>query len=337
MPHEIWQLIDSREPGGIETHVLQLAVSLAEFGERPRVVFLDDHGEHPLRGLLEQHAIPVTVLDGRMQALWRALQAHRPRVLHTHGYKAGLSGRLAARLVGGIRVFSTYHAGETPAGRVALYDRLDRYTAWLAHGVYAVSHAIATRIPGRPPVLNNFVDTASAARSTGTAIAFVGRLSAEKGPDRFVDLARRRPDTLFHVYGDGPLGDALRQAAPPNLVFHGQQASMGGAWQDIGLLVMPSRHEGLPMAALEAMARGIAVLASAVGGLPDLIDDDRNGWTVDPSDSEGFAERLAQWTRMSEQRRREIGSAAIATIERGYSSRAVVPGILAAYTARGPR
>ena len=112
---------------------------------------------------------------------------------------------------------------------------------------------------------------------------------------------------------------------------------MGGAWQDIGLLVMPSRHEGLPMAALEAMARGIAVLASAVGGLPDLIDDDRNGWTVDPSDSEGFAERLAQWTRMSEQRRREIGSAAIATIERGYSSRAVVPGILAAYTARGPR
>lgn len=124
MNNEIWQLLDSRHMGGIETHVLQLAAGLSRQGQKTRVVFFDDHGAHPLKQQLLDQAIPMLVLDGRFASLRRSLIRYRPCLLHTHGYKAGLYGRLAARTTA-TRSYSTYHAGEVGTGRLALYDWLD--------------------------------------------------------------------------------------------------------------------------------------------------------------------------------------------------------------------
>ncbi len=101
--------------------------------------------------------------------------------------------------------------------------------------------------------MNNFVSIANQ-HCRYKQIAFVGRLSHEKGADRFIDIARHIPDIEFSIYGDGPEKPRLIENAPANVIFHGHQNDMDAVWCNISALVISSRYEGLPMAALEAMA-----------------------------------------------------------------------------------
>ena len=323
-------LLDSRHPGGIESHVLALARGLMQLQQPVKVIFLADHGPHPLRSALTAAKIPNHSLDGTASGLWHYLHHHRPTLLHTHGYKAGILGRLLAWLCK-LPCVSTFHAGETPRGRLAWYDRLDRLSAPLAGRVLAVSPAIAARLPGPVTVQDNFIDCQGLETSTGEQIAYVGRLSEEKGPDRLLPLASAFPQLTFHCYGDGPMRPALEETAPANLVFHGQQSDMATIWPRIALLLMPSRHEGLPMAALEAMARGIPLIASRVGALPSLVENQVNGWLVSSGAHDALAGTLAHWQAMSPEQRRAVGRRAGATIARRFASHRHLPVLVALY------
>lgn len=326
----IWIMLDSSKPGGIESHVLQLAEGLHHHGENISVVFLKRYGDHPLRNSLQQRGITTLDLDGRFTTLLKVMRRQRPSILHTHGYKAGLFGRLAAKLCR-LPVVTTYHAGEIPSGMLALYDWLDRQSARLACKVFAVSPQIAQRLPVPAKVVDNFVDTTGLTVSNGNQIAFVGRLSREKGADYFVELAGRFPDKKFHIYGDGPQMDELKIAASSNLHFHGQQDDMTPIWSDIGLLIMPSRHEGLPMAALEAMARGIPVLASHVGALDQLIDTGSNGWLVTTGNGDALAERLQLWINMNKPQKQQLKQAARQKILQRFSAEIAIPQLISSY------
>jgi glycosyltransferase involved in cell wall biosynthesis len=324
----IWLLLDSRQPGGIESHVTQLARGLHDHGWHVRVMFLRDHGPHPMKAQLSEAGIPWSTLDRGWYGLCAKLRSGRPSVLHTHGYKAGLIGRLTA-LVAGIPVASTFHAGETGTGRVRLYDVLDRWSAILSQRRFAVSEAIARRLPWSSTAINNFVDV-PAHLSTGTQIAFVGRLSHEKGPDLYADLAGAFAAEQFHVYGGGDMAAALARSSPANVVLHGPQERMDEIWPRIGLLVMTSRQEGLPMAALEAMARGIPVVASATGNLSRLIDHGENGALCPVADVPAFQAAVAEWLADRDLRVRWSANAR-RTIERDYSTAAILPGLLGQY------
>ena len=116
---EIWIMLDSRGFGGIESHVLQLAVGLNNHKQKVVVVFLTDYGQHPLRDALAKQKVDTLTLDGRVSTLWKTIRAKKPSVLHTHGYKAGILGRLVARLQK-IPVATTYHAGEIATGKLAI-------------------------------------------------------------------------------------------------------------------------------------------------------------------------------------------------------------------------
>jgi glycosyltransferase involved in cell wall biosynthesis len=326
----VWLLLDSSKPGGIESHVMQLASGLRSHGVAVSVVFLADHGKHPMKDALDKAGIDRRFLKGSFYSLVKALKNSKPALVHTHGYKAGILGRAAGQIVG-IPVASTFHAGETGRGRMRFYDTLDRQTAKLASLVYAVSNDIANKLPAPSRVLDNFVDTRDCVTSSGDKIAFVGRLSHEKGPDRFVDLAESFPSIPFHVYGDGPLGDKLRQSAPANLAFHGQQASMKPLWSEIGLLVMPSRHEGMPMAALEAMSHGIPVIASKVGAMQRVVQDGSNGWLVNEGDMAALRDRLQLWLALDERQKNRMRVAASERIMSEFSVDSVIPEIIAGY------
>ena len=102
-------------------------------------------------------------------------------------------------------------------------------------------------------------------------------------------------------------------------------------WPKIGLLVMPSRHEGLPMAALEAMARGIPVLASRVGALDQLLDSGINGWLVAPGDHDALAQHLMQWITMTEQQKYSLKHAARQKILQRFSADIAIPQLLTSY------
>jgi len=344
----IWLLLDSRGFGGVESHVLALAAALQEQALPVRVVFLRDYGPHPMWPALVERGIAYDVLGGGWRGLSAALKAAPPALLHTHGYKVGLFGRILARL----RRFpcvSTYHAGEPGPGMVRYYNVLDRATARLAGGIVAVSQPIAGRLPRRTRVIDNFVPLAAAPTQWPLVAGFVGRLSHEKGPDLFCALSESPRNEIDHapgdapdrqvrfvVYGDGPMRPAL-EAAHPRVRFAGQQPSMEAVWGEIGLLCMTSRHEGLPMAALEAMAHGVPVAAFAVGGLPGLIAPGRNGWLVPPLDLPGFHAAVRTWAGLDEAGRRESSDAARATIAARYTPQAVLPRLLAVYREAGWR
>ena len=327
---KVWLLLDSRQPGGIESHVLQLANGLKLHNREVQVVFLKHHGDHPLRVALHCLEISSLSLDGSPFSLLRAMRKHRPAILHTHGYKAGIYGRLAARLCHTPSI-STYHAGEISSGKLAIYDWLDRQSARLASKVFAVSPQIAERLPVRSELADNFVNTSGLSNSDGKQIAFVGRLSHEKGPDYFLQLAKHFPQLAFHFYGDGPMAAELHQTAPSNLHFHGMQNDMSRIWPQVGLLVMPSRHEGLPMSAIEAMARGIPVLANQVGALEQLIDNGRNGWLIPPGEFQPLQQRLEQWLHMPSIERQQLRLAAKIKVEQRFSANIAIPQLLQYY------
>lgn len=330
MGRDIWLLLDSRGAGGIESHVAELAEGLAASGERPRVLFLADHGPHPLRGRLDAAGIPWEALAGGLRPLAARLAAGRPLVLHSHGYKANLLGRIAARRAGVPQVAS-YHAGERLRGRLALWDALDRLAPGPRARV-AVSPAIAARLPRGAEHVPNFVALPPAPRpGAPEVVAFVGRMAPEKGPDLFCALAEAVPGPAFEAFGDGPCLAACRARAGARIRFHGARAGMDGAWEGIGLLALTSRAEGLPLAALEAMAAGVPVAAFAVGALPDLIEDGTDGFLAPAGDLAALAARVRAWAAMPVAGRVSMGLAARAKVAARHGRAAGVARLLAVY------
>ena len=328
--NKIWLLLDSSQSGGIESHVQQLAEGLQQHKQQIEVIFLTHYGHHPMRDALIELGINSRTLDGRFNTLRKILKIDQPTVVHTHGYKAGIFGRLAAWL-NNIPVISTYHAGEIATGKLFFYDWLDRATSGFASKLFAVSPQIASRLPGKVEVFNNFVNNNNLTDSQGEQIAFVGRVSNEKGPDYFLKLAALFPDIKFHLYGDGPQLTELQNFKLNNLTLHGQQNDMSTVWPNIGLLVMPSRYEGLPMAALEAMARSIPVLAFDVGALHRLIDPEKNGWLVEPENIKGLTKHIKVWDKLSVKEKSLMKLTCKSTIQNLFSSEVAIPKLVASY------
>ena len=197
---EIWQLLDSSNLGGIETHVMELTAALCRKGLKTRIVFLKNHGEHPILPLLRENRLPYKILKGSLIDLIREIALWRPKLMHTHGYKAGIIGRFAG-ITTHIPVISTFHSGEPGIGKVRLYNQLDRKTAFLAREIIAVNTQIAAHLPDRTHVINNFVEVFGKSKKLVKNPAFVGRLSYEKGPDIFCKLANLIPMEQFTIYG----------------------------------------------------------------------------------------------------------------------------------------
>ncbi|MFO6422992.1 glycosyltransferase family 4 protein [Motilimonas sp. KMU-193] len=330
MQKPVFLLLDSRQFGGIESHVLELAKGLKAAGVGVHVVLLQDYGQrHSLEEALKQGLIHCHKLSSPISSLIGLIARYQPCLLHTHGYKAGIIGRLLG-LCYRVPVVSSFHAGEAATGKLAIYDFIDRYSACLAKQRIAVSPIIAARLPFSSHVVNNFLSRIQPTLSQGKQIAFVGRLSHEKGADRFVGLAQTMPEHTFHVYGDGPDAARLTASAGTNVQFHGQQ-QMDAIWPQIGLLVMPSRYEGLPMAAVEAMAHGIPVLAYNVGALDKLIDDRLNGYLVKAGEQSALLKALQDFLQLPMTSRQEMQTAAQTKIQANFSAQAILPTVLQLY------
>ncbi len=325
----VWLVLDSSSFGGIETHVLQLASGIKPH-VNVRVVFVQGDAPPELKARLQEKNIPFSMCEKGFFSFLALAYQGKPSVIHTHGYKAGIYGRVVAKMTG-VKLVSTFHAGEHLTGKLWCYDWCDRYSSLVNDHVYCVSRKIRKKLPGASERIENFVDTTNIDTTHGHHIAFVGRLSREKGPDLYCDLAKNFRDREFYVYGDGPMAKDLKCSAPKNVRFIGAVKNMDAEWKKIGVLIICSRYEGLPMVAIEAMSRGIPVIAFDVGDLSNLIEDQVNGWLVKKNCMSGLAGALYEWSEIDSVEKQSIARSARKRIEAKWSSDVVIPRYLKTY------
>ncbi len=332
----IWLFIDSRSVGGAERHVATLAQSLTKRGLAAEVVLYSNYGRNPWIEQLQAANVSIHFLDGSFTSLVKALRRKRPGLLHTHGYKAGVLGRIAARMVG-TPVVSTFHSGERFRYPVSVYHWLDDWTSFLGERI-VVSKMIKRRVPFPSAHIPSFINTSKAPPS-GTLprrVGFVGRLSEEKRPDLFCTLARRSPPGVeWHMYGNGPMGARLELEYGDTVRFHGTVTDLEPAWSTLGLLVMPSRFEGLPLAALEALTAGIPVLASRVGDLSSVVVDGQTGWLFESGDIDAALSCLEDWRALDDPQQAIMRRACWTHVRTNFSELKWLPEVLVVYKHAG--
>lgn len=149
----------------------------------------------------------------------------------------------------------------------------------------------------RIAVLPNMVPLASGghARTEGDYVAYSGRMMPEKGVEMLLAAAARLPDVPFRLAGDGPLLTELMFKAPPNATFVNRldAKAMAAFYRNARLLAVPSVwFEGCPLVVSEAMSHGLPVVASRIGGLPELVDDNVTGLLFSPGNVDELTSQL---------------------------------------------
>jgi len=159
-------------------------------------------------------------------------------------------------------------------------------------------------------------------------VGLVGRLAWEKGVDVFLRAAAEVlvefPETRFVVVGEGPDQEKLERLIDASLIREsvellGRREEMASVYASLDVMVSSSRQEGLPMAVLEGMASGLALVATAVGAVPTVVVDGRTGVLVPAADAELLAAGIKDLLRSPEKRKR-LGGAARRLIEEEYSA-----------------
>lgn len=275
----------------------------------------------------------LSLFDLRTQRELRAvLEEFRPDIVHTHAAKAGVLGRRAAlALTKRPLLVHTYHGhvlhSYFPRPLSALFRALERRLARQTDCLVAVSEQVLEelverhRIAAREKfcVIQNGIDLApyrpadAESRRRGRAILAVDDAALLLlVPARLVPIKQHRllfealsqlPESVLpvevHLLGDGPLrADLERRAARlrpgVHVRFHGFRDDLSELLPAADLVVLASRTEGMPLALIEAMAAGVACVATAVGGVPDLIRPGATGLLARPGDSRSLAFAMAR-------------------------------------------
>ncbi|MBA2614563.1 MAG: glycosyltransferase family 4 protein [Actinobacteria bacterium] len=319
------------------SHLLLLAPAVARAGADVRVVCGDSAVAAAFAALgLETHVTPARhKLDvAALRRFWPALRA--ADIVHTHDRRAGLLARTTGR-ARGASVVHTYHGLPeeiaVKLGRPGLRSAPGTSRArrlWLLHGYLRIEAALARLgavvcpsramaaflarhgIPaGRIHVLPNAIDQRRAdpgPARTPLVVGTAANLEYWKGLDTLLAaLGRAGRPMRLEVYGDGSSRAELeRQARELGLDarFHGAVDDVRDRLEDLDVFVLPSRAENFPISLLEALAAALPVVATRVGGIPEMVEDGRTGLLVEPDDSAALASALDRLATNEEERRR---------------------------------
>lgn len=288
--------------GGLETVVAALAVGMARRGHRVRLL--------PLLGLDRQYSaldplqeagvevVPIRCPPRRYRAEVRRVRAELEiapgTVAHSHGYYGDLVGFLAGRAAG-VPLVATSHGFTGGGFKNRMYEWFDRRALARFDAVVAVSRPLADRLEAggiaasRIHVVPNAfaagkgtrLARADARRELGLApaeliLGWIGRFSREKGPDTLLDALALAPEWNGSMIGSGPLQrDLQRKVEHLGLTgrvrWHGVIPEVSRLLGAFDAVVLSSRAEGTPMVLLEAMAAGVPLVVTAVGGVPDVV------------------------------------------------------------------
>jgi glycosyltransferase involved in cell wall biosynthesis len=335
--------------GGMEHFVVRLADAQRRLGHDVTIVAIKPG---PLSQDAEERGVRATVLhrSGKADRLLRAVATMatlRPDLIHAHN-TTSLHYAVLGRLVGGGRIVLTDHAQVNRVPRpfewylvdAAVAVSQDTASRSLARRTLSEVHVVHNGVEVQPPARPRAQVRAELGLGEGVVAVHVARFVPLKAQDVVVRaLAARRGDptpiTLLFV-GDGPERAPVERLAaelglgPNEVRFLGFRADVPDLLGAADLFLLPSRTEGLPLSVLEAMSHGLAIVATAVGGVPELCTDDREGILVPADDPRALADAMSRVARDPSLRAR-LGAAARARAAADFSFAAMTETYLRLY------
>ncbi len=341
---KILQVITKSSLGGAQSVVVNLANALCRMGHEVGVVA--GEGDGKLWSLLDkdvkQYPCPYlqrsVSLKNDVLAVWfmhRLNRELRPDVVHLHSSKAGMLGRVAFP---GKKIIYTVHGFDSIRLAFRSFLPIERMMQYRCASIIGVSqHDVRTMkeegIERRVDYVYNGIsvlpkdgnlawDVPDCYRKVVLCIA---RLSPPKKDDLFMEVARQLPDYAFVWIGNQK---AVEQH-PANVFFLGKIPNAGRYCAKADVLVLPSNYEGLPMVILEAMAQGIPVVASNVGGVSEAVVHGKTGFAVN-NVPEDFVKAIREITEQPETQGR-MSLCAKHTFEEKFTVDHMVDGYLRHY------
>lgn len=315
--------------GGLESVVSSLAGGMAARGHRVHVAavvepdaedheFVDGLGRDGVKA--ERLEVPHRAYHVEVRRLREMFGRTSPDVVHTHGYRGDVVAGTVARW-NGLPVVSTVHGFTGGGGKNRFYEWLQEGALRRHDAVVAVSAPIRSRLVSRGVdadrlhLLRNawtregaLLDRHEARERLGLrgdafVVGWVGRLTREKGGDVFLDavarLGRRYPDTVASVVGEGARRPDLEARARgmgigDRVDFHGRVPAAAELFGAFDVFVLSSRTEGTPIALLEAVDAEVPVVATRVGGVPDVVRHGEEALLVPPEDPGALADAVSR-------------------------------------------
>jgi glycosyltransferase involved in cell wall biosynthesis len=286
------------------------------------------------------------------------LRRHEIDLVHAHMFRAEVIGTRAAMAAATPVIMATVHSSrvrsaDDVAALAALTPAMDRLIVPSASILAKVRHE--GRDAARFIIIPNGVDLARFAvppakcsvrdeygiPADAPLLGVVARLEAEKGHRYLIEampaILRGAPDAWLLIVGEGALEGELRSfarslAAPARdrIVFTGRRDDVAALTGELDIAILPSLREAQGISILEAMARGLPVVASAVGGIPEVLTNGLDGFLVPPGDPAALASACLRLARSSTLRR-SMGDAGRATVAARFSLDAMVRSVEAVY------
>lgn len=322
--------------GGAEELILGASTALPSIGVETGVVALTRRGS--IADEIATAGVPVQLATGQpgprdpaaFMRLVRLLQRERPDVVHTFLITAGIYGRMAAFMAGVPLVLAAeQNVYQQKPKRHALLERALAARTYRVVACCDVVGQFYQRQVGVPPskvtVVYNAVrfgarprleDRAPARVALGLpedalVLGTLGRLTEQKGQRALLQavaqLAKQHPNLLLFLAGVGPLREDLEAEAgqlgiTDRVRFLGLRRDRENLYAALDIFVLPSRWEGLSLALVEAMGAGRAVVATSVGGNPEVVIDGHTGLLVPPSDTTALTDALGHLISNPDQR-----------------------------------
>lgn len=327
----VFHLISSSGFFGAEGVLTTLAQGFNRGTDKAAVgIIVDDRrpsSAQPLIRRLTELNIPYYLLRSRgridfstVNQLKTHLNAFGADIIHSHNYKSDIIAWLGHT---GRPIISTAHGFTDVTQQVTFYERLDRLILRLFFNrVVVVTDKLLPNFPQKKRrVIRNGLDLSrfradtrqreTVRRNYGITndqilVATVGRLSKEKNQDLLIRAALRiapyQPKLRFLIAGSGPeeakLKELIRQkGGENNIIMAGQVDDIAPLYQAMDIFVLCSLTEGVPLTILEAMAARVPVITTRVGGIPEIIDDNRSGILINSEDETALAEKIGDLCR----------------------------------------
>lgn len=307
---KISYLITRAECGGAQSHLLELIRGVREKGVEASLIVGE---EGFLCAAVREIGVPVSIVPSlvpqvsprndvcAIREIRQLLAGIRPDLIHAHSSKAGLIGRISARILGTPSVFTAHgwaFTQGTSLARKAIAIPSEYIGGRVGSAVIAVSendYALAQKYRicrrSRLFMISNAVKTAAKIADPGASppiIISVARLAPPKDPVLILKaLAGCSGDFRLWLVGDGPLRaeterEAERLGLTSRTVFWGTRTDVVDLLAQAQMFVLASDYEGLPISILEAMSAGLPVIASKVGGVSELVIQGETGIQVAP-------------------------------------------------------